>query len=51
MKKFKVTYIPTYDNEDVCSVWVKANNIQDAKKEARSEYWDIKEIVSCYEID
>lgn len=51
MKKFKVTYIPTYDHDDICSCWVEASNREDAKREARSEYWDIYEIISCYEIN
>ena len=51
MKKFKVTYIPTYDHDDICSCWVEASDKEDAKREARSEYWDIYEIISCCEIN
>lgn len=51
MKKYKITYIPTYDHEDICSVWLNANNKEDAKQRARLEYWDIFDIVSVYEIN
>lgn len=51
MKKFKVTYIPTYGHDDICSVWVHAKNSTDAKIQAQDEYWDIYNIVSCYEIN
>ena len=46
MKKFSVRYIPTYDHDDVCHVWVYARNREDAKNVARSEYWDIEDIIS-----
>ena len=47
MKKYIVKYI---DNDgDLCSVWVEADSIQDAKLQVKREYWDIKEIVSCNE--
>jgi hypothetical protein len=51
MKRFKVTYIPTYDHDDICSIWVNAKDPTDAKIQARDEYWDIYNIVSCYELD
>lgn len=51
MKKFKIRYIPTYDREDMCSVWVYARNREDAKIVARSEYWDIEDIISVNEIN
>ena len=51
MKRFKVTYIPTYDHDDICSIWVNAKNATDAKIQALDEYWDIYNIESCYELD
>lgn len=47
MKKFIVKYIDK--NDDLSSVWVTANSKEEAKREAKREYWDIKEIITCYE--
>ena len=47
MKKYIVKYMDKSD--DLCSVWVTASSKEDAKAQARSEYWDIKEIITCYE--
>ena len=42
----KTYYIDYYDKSgDLCHVWVKAMNKQDAIEEARSEWWDIDEII------
>ena len=48
MKKYIVKYISISDN-DLCSVWISATSKEDAKREVRNEYWDVKEIISCYE--
>lgn len=45
MNKYIITYISKGD-DDVCKVWVHANSKDEAKREALSEYWDIKEIIS-----
>ena len=50
MKKWKVVYIPKWDEEDVSEVWVEANTKEEAKIEANSEYWDIKDIIAISEI-
>lgn len=43
MKKYIIKYI---DNDgDCCSVWTTANSKEEAIREIKSEYWDIKEIV------
>ena len=47
MKKYIVKYISKSD--DLCSVWVSSTSKEDAKREVCNEYWDVKEIVSCYE--
>ena len=44
--RYKVTYIPTYDPEDICKIWVEASSKDEAIREAKSEYWDIKDIIS-----
>lgn len=49
MKKYKVTYISSTD-DDCCSVWTIANSPEEAKRNVKREYWDIKEIVICNEI-
>lgn len=47
MKKF---YIDYYDKSgDLCHIWVNASNKAEAESEARSEWWDIAEIVSIRE--
>lgn len=49
MKKYEITYISKTDN-DCCSVWTYANSKQAAIEDTKSEYWDIKEIISVSEI-
>ena len=47
MKKYYVTY---NDKEhDLCTIWVRANNLNEAEWTARDEYWDIDEILSITE--
>lgn len=46
--KYIVKYI-TQDN-DLCSVWVYADNEEDAEEQAYSEHWDIKEIINIKEM-
>jgi hypothetical protein len=42
----KTYYIDYIDNEDdLCHVWVEASSKKEAEREAKSEYWDIDEIV------
>lgn len=48
MKTYIVKYTTT--DGDLCSVWVEANSIEDAKAKARSEYWDIEGILMVNEI-
>ena len=43
MKEFKVSYMTNED--DLCHVRVFAYDKEGAKAEARSEYWDIDEII------
>lgn len=46
----KTYYIDYIDNEDdLCHVWVEASSKKEAEREAKSEYWDIKKIINCYE--
>lgn len=47
MKKFIVKYTDKYD--DLSTVWVMADNAEDAKREVRREYWDVDTIVCVYE--
>lgn len=42
--KYYVTYISTQD-DDVSKVWVEASSKDEAIREAKSEYWDIKDII------
>ena len=48
MKKYIVKY--TDKDGDLCSVWVEATSREDAKRQARNEYWDIKDIVMVTEM-
>lgn len=48
MKEYIVKYIDK--DGDLCSVWVLATNREDAKRQARNEYWDIKYIVMVTEM-
>lgn len=45
-------YIIKYDNHDgdLCTVWLEAEDREDAKLQARREYHDIKDIVQVIEI-
>lgn len=47
MKKYIVKYIDK--NDDLSSVWVSATSKEDAKAQVKREYWDVKDIVMCYE--
>lgn len=42
-----IKYISTLDN-DVCSVWLHANSVNDAQTKALREYWDIAEIIDVF---
>lgn len=45
-------YIVKYENHDgdLCTVWLTADSREDAKTQARAEYWDIKDILQIIEI-
>lgn len=46
----KTYYIDYYDKSgDLCHIWVNASNKAEAESEARSEYWDIAEIIDIRE--
>lgn len=46
----KTYYIDYMDKSgDLCHIWVNASNKAEAESEARSEYWDIEEIISIRE--
>ena len=45
MKKFKVSYAPTYDEDDLCHVSVYADDEDGAEVQARREYHDIDSII------
>ena len=47
MKKYIIRYIDK--SGDTSSVWVEANSKEEAKREVKREYWDIKEIINCRE--
>ena len=47
MKNYIIRYIDK--SGDSCSIWISADSVEEAKKEAKREYWDIKEIISCRE--
>ena len=49
MKKYKVIYTSKTDG-DCCSVWTYATSKQDAINEVKHEYWDVSNIIDCYEI-
>lgn len=46
MKKFYVDYIDSDD--DLCHIWVEANSKEEAIREAKREYWDIKNIIDVH---
>ena len=48
MKTFYVDYISSSDH-DICHVWCEANSADEARRHVKSEYWDIKEIISVRE--
>lgn len=48
MKKYVVKYTTT--DGDLCSVCVEAESVEDAKIQARNDYWDIKGIINVTEI-
>lgn len=47
MKKYIVKY--TSKDGDLSSVWVEAENKEDAKFQVKREYWDVKDIVMVTE--
>ena len=47
MKNYIIRYIDK--SGDSCSIWVSADSKEEAKREAKREYWDIQEIISCKE--
>lgn len=47
MKNYIITYID--ESGDSCKIWIAADSKEEAKREAKREYWDIKEIISCRE--
>lgn len=49
MKRFRITYISSYD-DDCTSVWTYADSKAEAISYVKCEYHDIKEIIDCYEI-
>jgi len=50
MAKYRVIYRSSSDN-DCTSVWTEAQTREEAIEDVRSEYWDIKEIIDCYQIN
>ena len=42
---YYVTYISKSDN-DCCTVWTEASSEDAAIRDVKSEYWDIKDIIS-----
>jgi hypothetical protein len=48
MKEYKVSYIS--HDDDLHSVWVVAENREEAKAQVREEYCDIKDIVMVSEM-
>ena len=47
MRNYIIRYIDK--SGDSCSIWITANSVEEAKREAKREYWDIEEIISCRE--
>lgn len=41
---YYVDYISSSD-DDICHVWTEASSKEDAIRNVKDEYWDIKEIV------
>lgn len=48
MKRFKIRYITLEGDSE--SVWVEAYSREDAKKQLKREYWDVREVISIQEI-
>ena len=48
MKDWKVSYMTKED--DLCHVRVEAYDEDGAKEQARSEYWDIEDIIQVVEV-
>lgn len=48
--RYYITYTSSTDG-DCCSVWTDANSTREAIENVRSEYWDVKEIITCYAKD
>ena len=48
MKKWIICYADK--SGDTSKVWTEANTKEDAIRDVKSEYWDIKEIVYCHEM-
>ena len=46
MKKYYIDYVDK--SEDVCHVWVGAEDKQHAEAQVRSEYWNIDQIISIH---
>ena len=46
MKKYYIDYVDK--SEDLCHVWVEAEDKQDAESQVRSEYWNIDHIISIH---
>ena len=47
MKTYYIDYLDK--SGDLTHIWVEAESKQDAESEARSEYWDIDEILEIRE--
>lgn len=47
MNKYYIKY--TDKSGDLSTVWVIANSEQDAIFQAKHEYWDIDNIIMCYQ--
>lgn len=48
--RYKVTYISSND-DDCCSVHISASSPEDAMDKVTEEFWDVGEIIDCYELD
>lgn len=48
MKRYIVKYMSR--DSELCFVWVEAESREDAKMQAKDEYWDIEDIVMVTEI-
>ena len=50
MKEFRITYTIKGDEEDTANVRVFGTDAENAKANAKREYWDIADIIVCSEI-